>query len=138
MSNQSHKDFCCIISILEAIRKIQNYTSNFDNADDFYEDTKTFDAVMMNFVVIGEMADKLSADLIKETKNIIDWTNIVGFRNIIAHNYFGIDKSILLNVCQQLPTINHFYNIFLINNLSPVFAACKIAPMYSSTVSAES
>lgn len=46
---------------------------------------------MMNFIVIGEMAEKLSEDLISETQAQIEWFKIRGFRNIIAHNYFGID-----------------------------------------------
>jgi len=45
----------------------------------------------MNFIVIGEMVDKLSEELISETSDKIDWLKVKGFRNIIAHNYFGID-----------------------------------------------
>ncbi len=44
-----------------------------------------------NFIVIGEMAEKLSSDFLSETENDIDWFKVRGFRNIIAHNYFGID-----------------------------------------------
>jgi uncharacterized protein with HEPN domain len=44
----------------------------------------------MNFVVIGEMVDKLSADF-KKKHSDIEWTKIKGFRNIVAHDYFGID-----------------------------------------------
>ena len=46
---------------------------------------------MMNFIVIGEMVDKLSEDFLNETSDKIDWLKVKGFRNIIAHNYFGID-----------------------------------------------
>ncbi len=46
---------------------------------------------MMNFIVIGEMVDKLSDDILKETSGKIDWFKVKGFRNIVAHNYFGID-----------------------------------------------
>ena len=46
---------------------------------------------MMNFIVIGEMVEKLSETFIKKTNTRIDWFKIKGFRNIIAHNYFGID-----------------------------------------------
>ena len=77
--------------ILDSINKIQNYSGPYQNADDFYSDTKTFDAVMMNFVVIGEMADKLSEEFKDETSEKVNWLRIKGFRNIIAHNYFGID-----------------------------------------------
>jgi len=45
---------------------------------------------LMNFVVLGEMVEKLSEEFKRKHKNI-DWIRIKGFRNIVAHNYFGID-----------------------------------------------
>ncbi len=91
MYKLSHKDFSCILNMLDCIEKIQSYSNKFKNADDFYGDTISFDATMMNFIVIGEMADKLSDNFILETSKYIDWFKVKGFRNIIAHNYFGID-----------------------------------------------
>lgn len=92
MFNISHKDFSSLLTILDAIdKKIEKYTNNFETADEFYSYTQAFDASMMNFIVIGEMADKLSDDLKKLTKNNIDLHRIKSFRNIVAHNYFGID-----------------------------------------------
>jgi len=98
--NHSHKDFSCLLNMLESIKKIQDYSSNFQIADDLYNDTKSFDAVMMNFVVIGEMADKLSDEFIEETNSIIDWLKVKAFRNIIAHNYFGIDAEEVWQIIQ--------------------------------------
>lgn len=46
---------------------------------------------MMNFVVIGELADKLSGGYRDSTHHQIDSVKIIGFRNIITHNYFGVD-----------------------------------------------
>jgi uncharacterized protein with HEPN domain len=84
------KDQHCLESILEAIDRIIEYTSGFKSADDFNTDYRNFDATMMNFVVIGEMVDKLSEDF--KTKNsAMEWIKIKGFRNIAAHDYFGID-----------------------------------------------
>jgi uncharacterized protein with HEPN domain len=91
MFKPSHKDFSCILNMLDSIKRIQEYTANFSDADGFYADTKSFDASMMNFIVIGEMVDKLSSNLIEETSDKVDWFKVKGFRNIIAHNYFGID-----------------------------------------------
>ena len=91
MPKLSHKDFSCILNMLESIQKILDYSEKFENADNFFNDTKSFDATMMNFVIIGEMVEKLSSDFITETENKIDWFKIKSFRNIVAHNYFGID-----------------------------------------------
>lgn len=90
MHKASHKDFACLLNIIDSIDKIKDYSSSFNNADDLYNDPKSFDAVMMNFVIIGEMAEKLSEEF-KSSESQIDWSKILGFRNIIAHNYFGID-----------------------------------------------
>ncbi len=53
-----------------------------------------YDAVMMNFIVIGEACKRMSA----ETKNAnpqIDWKGINSYRNFIAHEYFGVDENIV-------------------------------------------
>ncbi|MBT5934022.1 MAG: hypothetical protein HOG88_01560 [Sulfurimonas sp.] len=48
-----------LLSLLEAIKKVELYSQDFSNADDFYHDQKSFDASMMQFVVIGEAIDRL-------------------------------------------------------------------------------
>jgi uncharacterized protein with HEPN domain len=84
------KDHHCLESIIEAIDRITEYTSEIKSADDLNNNNKIFDATMMNFVVIGEMVDKLS-DEFKRKHSKIEWIKIKGFRNIVAHDYFGID-----------------------------------------------
>jgi uncharacterized protein with HEPN domain len=79
-----------LASVLEAIEKIENYSKNFKTADSFYHDEKSFDATMMQFVIIGEMIVKLD-DTFKEEHSNIPWQKIKDFRNLVAHNYFGID-----------------------------------------------
>jgi len=91
MPNISHKDFACLLNMLDSIKKIQSYSSKFSSADNFYNDNISFDATMMNFIIIGEMVDKFSDLFLQETSRNIDWHKVKGFRNIIAHNYFGID-----------------------------------------------
>ncbi len=49
-----------------------------------------FDAVMMNFIVIGEAVSRLTEGFTNDNSHI-DWNKIKGLRNIIAHDYFGID-----------------------------------------------
>jgi len=79
-----------LLSLIEAIDKIELYTKDFSSADEFYHDEKSFDATMMQFVIIGEMISKLD-DNFKEEYSHIPWQKIKDFRNIVAHNYFGID-----------------------------------------------
>jgi uncharacterized protein with HEPN domain len=84
------KDLHCLESVIEAIDRILEYTSKYKNADEFNEDYRNFDATMMNFVIIGEMIGKLSKDFIHQNPGV-EWQKIKGLRNIVAHDYLGID-----------------------------------------------
>jgi len=84
------KDRHSFESIVDSIDRINEYISGFSSADAFNDDYRSFDATMMHFVIIGEMVDKLSME-IKTKYNSIDWIKIKDFRNIVAHDYFGID-----------------------------------------------
>jgi len=75
--------------LLLSIEKITEYTSGL-SFDNFLEDSKTSDAVIRNFEIIGEAANRLP-DEMKEKFPEIDWYRIRGFRNRIVHDYMGID-----------------------------------------------
>jgi len=99
------KDHHCLESILEAIDRIIEYTSSINTADDLNNDYRNFDATMMNFVVIGEMIDKIS-DEFKRKHSEIEWIKIKGFRNIVAHDYFGIDAEEVWQIIKtKIPTL---------------------------------
>lgn len=84
------KDLGNLKSIKDAIDKIFRIAGATPSPLHLFEDEIRFDAVLMNFIVIGEMTARISED----TRNLapeIHWSEIKGFRNIIAHNYFGVD-----------------------------------------------
>lgn len=100
-----NKDKQILESMLEAMDKIFQYTSEFNSADGLYEDEKSFDAALMNFVVLGELTEKLSDNLKNQTPSI-EWHKIKGFRNILAHDYFGIDAEEVWQIIQnRLPEL---------------------------------
>ena len=80
-----NKDLHSLESILEAIDRIIEYTAGIKSADEFNNDYRNFDATMMNFVVIGEMINKISDDFKKKHPKI-EWIKIKG--DIVAHVYF--------------------------------------------------
>ncbi len=86
----SEKDRANLAALIESAEKIKTFVTGIGSADEFYEDEKTFDAVLMNFVIIGETAGKLSA-AVKGKYPEIPWTKIKSFRNLVAHNNFGVD-----------------------------------------------
>ena len=85
-----------IEDIIESGKKIIEYTNNLSFSD-FSEDSKTIDAVIRNFEIIGEAANRLAEDF-KEKHSEIDWYRIRGFRNRIVHDYFGIDYEIVWEI----------------------------------------
>jgi uncharacterized protein with HEPN domain len=79
--------------ILDSANKILEYTEGL-SFEDFTSDSKTVDAVIRNFEIIGEAANRLPESF-KNKYPEIDWFRIRGFRNRIVHEYFGIDYSIV-------------------------------------------
>lgn len=88
-----------LLAILESIEKIEEYSKDFNDGEDFYYDAKSFDATMMQFVIIGEMITKLDESFKKQHQDI-PWIKIKDFRNIIAHDYFGIDSDEIWDIIQ--------------------------------------
>lgn len=82
--------------MLLACQKIQEYTQSLSFGE-FEEKEMTIDAVIRNFEIIGEAANKLP-DEFKEMYTEIDWHRIRGFRNRIVHDYFGVDLTILWKI----------------------------------------
>ena len=79
--------------IIASANKILSYTNGL-TYEQFLEDEKTVDAVIRNFEIIGEAANRLPEE-IKEQFPDIDWHRIRGFRNRIVHDYMGIDYKIV-------------------------------------------
>jgi uncharacterized protein with HEPN domain len=93
-----------IEDILESIKYIQEYIA-VCSFDDFKKDRKTIDAVVRNFEIIGE-ASKYVPDSIKGTYKDVDWQAIIGLRNRITHEYFGISLAIIWHIIKkELPKL---------------------------------
>ena len=60
MMSYMSNDTLALQTIIESINKITLYSSTSCDADNFYHDTKSFDATMIHFINIGEMIDRLS------------------------------------------------------------------------------
>lgn len=81
--------------MLRAIDKVGRYTEGMD-ASSFAADEVIFDAVLRNLEVLGEAARNVPGE-VRTAHPGIPWRRKVGFRNIVAHVYFGVD---LENVCR--------------------------------------
>jgi uncharacterized protein with HEPN domain len=79
--------------IIASANKILTYTNGL-SFEQFLSDDKTVDAVIRNFEIIGEAANRLPEEIREQYPNI-DWHRIRGFRNRIVHDYMGIDYKIV-------------------------------------------
>ena len=68
--------------------------------EQFQSDQKTIDAVVCNLEVIGEAARNLP-DGSKVLAPSIEWRKIIAMRNILAHEYFGINTTIVWDIVQN-------------------------------------
>jgi uncharacterized protein with HEPN domain len=66
----------------------------------FLSDRKTIDAIVRNLEIIGEAASRLTPDA-KRLSREIEWAAIVGLRNRIVHEYFGVDAEIVWTIVSQ-------------------------------------
>jgi uncharacterized protein with HEPN domain len=96
----SERDIILLLSdMLESASKIKVYTKGL-NYDSFTGDDKTVDAVIRNFEIIGEAANRIDPDF-KIRNPEIEWKRVRGFRNRIVHDYFGIDYEIVWSIIQD-------------------------------------
>ncbi|MEO5359532.1 MAG: DUF86 domain-containing protein [Nitrospirota bacterium] len=84
--------------ILEAISRIKQYTRGRDY-ENFISDTKTQDAVVRNLEIIGEAAGRLPKSCLLAAPET-QWRKIVGIRNILTHEYFGVSFPIVWDIVQ--------------------------------------
>jgi uncharacterized protein with HEPN domain len=82
--------------MIASCEKVRHYTQGMSR-DDFFDDDRTYDAVVRNLEIIGEASKRLPED-VKQRMPGIEWRDIAAMRDLLAHVYFGIDDQILWNV----------------------------------------
>jgi uncharacterized protein with HEPN domain len=90
-------DLVYCLRILEAIGKINLYAWGYDEPFAFFEanDQKDFNASLLQLLHIGEQVNRLDESTLRMAPGI-PWHAVKGLRNLIAHDYVGIDKLIVL------------------------------------------
>ncbi len=93
-----------LTDMLESIEKVQRYTSGL-SFDEFEANDMALDAVVRNLEIVGEAARQIPAS-VRERYNQIEWSRVVGFRNIVIHAYFAVDVEIVWTIAtQRLPAL---------------------------------
>lgn len=90
--------------ILDAIEKIQSYVAEM-SFEEFEDDNKTVDAVVRNFIIVGEAAGRLPSDLAEEYPDV-PWRLMADMRNFAVHEYWGVDSRVLWKtIHEDLPPL---------------------------------
>jgi uncharacterized protein with HEPN domain len=107
-----------LIHIWECIQRIESYTGEGKTA--FQASTMVQDAVIRNFEIIGEATKRLSPEL-KQSHPEIQWRGMAGFRDVLIHNYMGVDLEEVWNILEnELPQIK--------NSLKAVLVELRLLP----------
>lgn len=79
--------------IVEACAKIARYTNGM-TLEAFIADEKTLDAVVRNLQIIGEAVKNIGPEVRTHSPST-DWRKIAGLRDIVVHQYFGVDAELI-------------------------------------------
>jgi uncharacterized protein with HEPN domain len=85
--------------MLNSAAKIERYTRDI-TFDEFVSDELRVDGVVLNFVIIGEAATRMPAEVQIRAPNV-PWRDLRGMRNIIVHAYFAIDLDVVWNTAKK-------------------------------------
>jgi uncharacterized protein with HEPN domain len=90
--------------ILDAISEIEQYTKN-TSIENFTKNSMLKYASVKQLEIIGEAANHISEEMIKKFPEI-KWRSVIGLRNLLIHEYFGIDIHIVWNIIiKDLPKL---------------------------------
>lgn len=96
----------------DACEKIQRYAEGV-SFEHFASDQKTIDAVVRNLEILGEAAKQVP-DFIRRANSQVDWNRLAGLRDILIHQYFGVDLVIIWDIVQnKLPILRAQINQIL-------------------------
>ena len=100
-----------LIHISECIHRIESYTQN--GKAHFIESRMEQDAVTRNFEIIGEAVKKVS-EKFKQSHPEIPWKRIAGLRDVLIHDYMGVDFEEVWRIIEQyLPDLKIKIEAFL-------------------------
>lgn len=93
-----------LLHIIDAINEIENYLQDSD-LKTFVNNSMMFNATLRQLEIIGEASNRLTEDLLDKNPSI-PWGRIIGLRNLVIHEYFGIDDLTIWNVIKiNLPEL---------------------------------
>jgi uncharacterized protein with HEPN domain len=104
MSEKKREYIHFIEDIANAIDKIERFTKDLDY-EEFSENEMVIDAVIRNFEVIGEAVNHIPGDIRKKFPDV-EWSETIGFRNVLIQHYFGLDiEAVWDTIKENIPSL---------------------------------
>ncbi|MEO6760648.1 MAG: HepT-like ribonuclease domain-containing protein [Saprospiraceae bacterium] len=106
MPSLSEKEKESLERMAEVLEKIQFFAEEVADWPELEKDELRLDAILMNFIVLGECIIRLSERFL-ENHSQIEWSKIKALRNIVAHDYWGVDVEMVWQIVQNnLPVLS--------------------------------
>ena len=94
---KSNKIF--LLHILESIQRIENFTKDLSE-EEFFRSEEKQDATIRRLEIIGKAVKNLPKSF-KNKYPKVEWSKIAGMRNIIVHEYFGVDLKLTYKIVKE-------------------------------------
>ena len=95
-----------LIHISECIERIESYIGRMGK-EEFMSSALVQDAVLRNLQTLAESTQRLSEEM-KKSRSEIGWFKITGFRNVLVHDYLGVDVETIWNIVEkELPALKN-------------------------------
>jgi len=106
--------FVHVFHIRDAIASIEEYMRGVSE-EDFYQAKMLQDAVVRNLEIIGEAAKRIP-DTVRQVYPAIEWKRISGMRDVLIHDYLGVDMKRVWNVLKnRIPELRNEIEVILKN-----------------------
>ena len=99
MSTKGRKYGFYLEDMLLAMQRIEEYIGELEFIR-FKQNYMIVDAVIRNFEIIGEAAKHIPDELLQKYPQI-PWKKMYGLRNVITHEYFGIDYEMIWEIAKN-------------------------------------
>ncbi|HMU94379.1 MAG TPA: DUF86 domain-containing protein [Anaerolineales bacterium] len=101
-----------LADVQESCEKVLRFTKGMTYKD-FVNDDLHFDAVLRNLEIIGEAVKNIS-EATRQKYPDVKWRKIAGFRDIVAHEYFGINDETVWDIVEnEVPALLAVMKIML-------------------------
>ena len=92
-----------VLHALECIERVERFTAAGEN--DFRGSDLIQGAVLHNLQTMAQSVKRLP-DALKLSHTEVDWRSLVGFRNVLVHDYLGVNVSRVWEIVQSdLPPV---------------------------------